>query len=38
MHLTKLREKTDEQIEEEMLPLGFFDVGDEFFDDDGLRL
>jgi|TARA_B110000208_G_scaffold89432_1_gene112725 hypothetical protein len=36
--LTKLREKTDEQIEEEMLPLGFFDVGDEFFDDDGLRL
>ena len=36
--LTKLREKTDEQIEEEMLPLGFFDVGDEIYEDDGLRL
>jgi len=37
--LTKLREKTDEQIEEEMLPLGFIDVGDEdFYADDGIRL
>lgn len=36
--LTKLREKTDEQIEEEMLPFGFVDVGDEMYEDDGLRL
>jgi hypothetical protein len=37
--LTRLREKTEEQIEEEMLPFGFVDVGDEsFYEDDGLRL
>ena len=39
--LIKLREKTDEQIEEEMLPFGFVDDGDNtpgFWDDDGLRL
>ena len=39
--LTKLREKTEEQIEEEMLPFGFVDVGDNspgLWDDDGLRL
>jgi len=36
--LVKLREKTDEQIEEEMLPFGFVDVGDEFYEDDGLVL
>ncbi len=28
--LVKLREKTEEQIEEELLPFGFVDVGDEF--------
>jgi hypothetical protein len=38
--LMKLREKTEEQIEEELLPFGFIDVGDdEVYDyDDGLRL
>ena len=37
--LSTLREKTDEQIEEEMLPLGFIDVGDDdFYEDDGFRL
>lgn len=36
--LTLLREKTDEQIEEEMLPFGFIDTGDDFYDDDGLVL
>ena len=37
--LTKLREKTDEQIEQDMLPLGFCDVGDsDFYEDDGIRL
>ena len=39
--LIKLREKTDEQIEEEMLPFGFVDDGDAtpgLWDDDGLRL
>lgn len=36
--LIKLREKTDEQIEEEMLPFGFVDNGDEFYEDDGLVL
>jgi len=39
--LIKLREKTDEQIEEEMLPFGFVDDGDStpgLWDDDGLRL
>ena len=37
--LTALREKTDEQIEEEMLPFGFVDDGgDDYWDDDGLRL
>lgn len=37
--LIKLREKTEEQIEEEMLPFGFIDDGDEaLYADDGLRL
>ena len=37
--LIKLREKTEEQIEEELLPFGFVDVGEEFYyEDDGLRL
>ena len=37
--LTRLREKTEEQIEEEMLPFGFVDIGDDTsFDDDGIRL
>jgi hypothetical protein len=38
--LIRLREKTDEQIEEELLPFGFIDSGDGSFDydDDGLRL
>jgi hypothetical protein len=36
--LIKLREKTDEQIEEEMLPFGFIDDGDVFYEDDGLVL
>jgi len=36
--LIKLREKTDEQIEEEMLPFGFVDDGSQDWDDDGLRL
>ena len=36
--LIKLREKTDEQIEEEMLPFGFIDDGETFYEDDGLRL
>ena len=36
--LIKLREKTDEQIEEEMLPFGFIDDGNDFYDDDGLVL
>ena len=37
--LIKLREKTDEQIEEEMLPFGFVnDGGDDVWDDDGLVL
>ena len=37
--LTRLREKTEEQIEEEMLPFGFIDDGDnDFVHDDGIRL
>lgn len=38
--LTRLREKTDEQIEEEMLPFGFVDIGgdEDYYADDGLRL
>jgi len=36
--LIKLREKTDEQIEEEMLPFGFIDDGGEFYEEDGLVL
>jgi hypothetical protein len=36
--LIKLREKTDEQIEEDLLPFGFIDVGDEMYEDDGLVL
>jgi hypothetical protein len=34
----KLREKTEEQIEEELLPFGFIDVGDDEVYDDGIRL
>lgn len=36
--LMKLREKTEEQIEEELLPFGFIDVGDDDVYDDGIRL
>ena len=36
--LVKLREKTEEQIEEEMLPFGFMDDGENFYEDDGLVL
>ena len=36
--LIKLREKTEEQIEEEMLPFGFIDDGENFYEDDGLVL
>ena len=37
--LIKLREKTDEQIEEEMMPFGFVDDGGEdYWNDDGLVL
>ena len=36
--LIKLREKTEEQIEEELLPFGFVDTGESFYDDDGLVL
>jgi len=36
--LMKLREKTEEQIEEELLPFGFIDVGDDEVYDDGIRL
>lgn len=36
--LQKLREKTEEQIEEELLPFGFIDVGDDEVYDDGIRL
>ena len=37
--LIKLREKTEEQIEEELLPFGFVDSGEDFYyEDDGLRL
>jgi hypothetical protein len=36
--LIKLREKTEEQIEEDLLPFGFIDVGDDTYEDDGLRL
>jgi hypothetical protein len=36
--LIKLREKTEEQIEEDLLPFGFIDVGDDSYEDDGLRL
>jgi hypothetical protein len=36
--LLKLREKTEEQIEEELLPFGFIDVGDDMYEDDGLVL
>ena len=36
--LAKLRQKTDEQIEEELLPFGFIDTGEEYFEDDGLVL
>lgn len=37
--LIKLREKTDEQIEEEMMPFGFIDDGgDVLYEDDGLVL
>jgi hypothetical protein len=33
--LMKLREKTEEQIEEELLPFGFIDVGDDEVYEDG---
>jgi hypothetical protein len=36
--LIKLREKTDEQIEQDLLPFGFIDVGDDMYEDDGLVL
>jgi hypothetical protein len=36
--LIKLREKTDEQIEEELLPFGFIDDGAEYYEEDGLVL
>lgn len=36
--LKLLREKTEEQIEEEMLPFGFIDDGEEYYEDDGLVL
>ena len=37
--LVKLREKTEEQIEEELLPFGFVDTGEDFYyEDDGLVL
>ena len=37
--LIKLREKTEEQIEEELLPFGFVNSGGDFdYEDDGLRL
>ena len=37
--LIKLREKTEEQIEEELLPFGLIDSGEDFYyEDDGLRL
>jgi len=38
--LQKLREKTDEQIDEELLPFGFIDDGGDMweFEDDGIRL
>jgi hypothetical protein len=36
--LTRLREKTEEQIEEDMLPFGFIDDGETFYEDDGIRL
>lgn len=36
--LIKLREKTEEQIEQEMLPFGFIDDGTDFYEDDGLVL
>lgn len=36
--LIKLREKTEEQIEEDLLPFGFIDFGDEMYEDDGLVL
>jgi hypothetical protein len=38
--LQKLREKTDEQIDEELLPFGFIDDGSDTWeiDDDGIRL
>lgn len=33
--LMKLREKTDEQIEQDLLPFGFIDMGDDDIDDSG---
>lgn len=36
--LMKLREKTEEQIEEELLPFGFIDTGDDEVYDDGIKL
>jgi hypothetical protein len=36
--LIKLREKTEEQIEEELMPFGLIDDGSEYYEDDGLVL
>jgi hypothetical protein len=35
--LAKLRQKTEEQIEEELLPFGFIDTGEDLPDDDGFQ-
>lgn len=35
--LMKLRQKTEEQIEEDLLPFGFIDTGEDLPDDDGFR-
>ena len=35
--LLKLRQKTEEQIEEELLPFGFIDDGSELPDSDGFE-
>jgi hypothetical protein len=36
--LIKLREKTEEQIEEELMPFGYIDDGSDYFENDGLVL
>jgi len=35
--LMKLRQKTEEQIEEDLLPFGFIDTGEDLPDDDGFQ-